>query len=92
MKQVTKMKQVAKNEMRDNFLRIFETVQHGEDVVIIGDEGKEKLAVIVPYQKYGQRAKGERTLGPLKGKAGFRMKESFEITDEEFLTLCEMCS
>ena len=81
------MKQVTKNEMRENFLRIFETVQHGKNVVIIGDEGKEKLSIIVPYQKYGQSAKGERTLGPLKGKAGFRIKADFKITDEEFLSL-----
>jgi antitoxin (DNA-binding transcriptional repressor) of toxin-antitoxin stability system len=81
------MKQVTKDEMRDNFLSIFETVQDGEDIVILGDEGKEKLAVIVPYKKYGQRAKGERKLGPLKGRAGFRIKENFKITDEEFLSL-----
>lgn len=80
------MKQVTKEEMRDNFLSIFETIQNGEDIVITGDKGDEKLAVIVPYQKYNKRAEGERMLGALKGKAVFRIKENFEVTDEEFLS------
>ena len=73
--------------MKDNFLSIFATVQNGEDVVIIGDKGEEKLAVIVPCQKCRRGDKSERRLGPLKGKAGFRIKENFKITDEEFLSL-----
>ena len=76
------MKQVTKDEMRDNLLSIFSDVQNGEDIVIIGDKEEDKLAVIVSYQKYNQRAKGERKLAPLKGKASFKMEEDFKITDK----------
>jgi hypothetical protein len=81
----TTMKQLTKNEIKDNFLSIPDIVQNGEDIIVTGDKGKEKLAVILPYQKYHQ--KSERVLAPLKGKAGDKIKENFTISDEEFLSL-----
>ncbi|MEZ4529157.1 MAG: hypothetical protein R2941_24860 [Desulfobacterales bacterium] len=79
------MKQLTKNEIKDNFLSILAIVQKGEDIIVTGDKDREKLAVIVPYQKYHQ--KSERVLAPLKGKAGYKIKENFKINDEELLSL-----
>ncbi len=76
------MKQVTKNEIKDNFFSIFAIVQKGEDIIVTGDKGREKLAVILPYQKYHQ--KSERVHAPLKGKAEYKIKGNFKISDEEF--------
>lgn len=46
--------------------------------------GKGYFAVIVPYEKY-KAPKKERPLGILKGKASFKIKDDFKMTDEEFL-------
>ena len=43
------------------------------------------MAVIISYQKY--KKKNYRPLGILKGKAKYKFKEDFKITDEELLTL-----
>ena len=60
-------------------------VQKGEEVIITNDRNREKLAVILPYHKY--HPKKERNLGVLKGKATFKLKDDFKITDEELLSL-----
>jgi hypothetical protein len=44
----------------------------------VGDENE-------PSQKYLK--KQERTLGILKGKASYQIKNDFKMTDEELLTL-----
>lgn len=79
------MKQITKNEIKDNFFNILKMVQNGENIIITGNQGQEKLAVILPYTKY--IPKNERVLGQLKGKAAYKIKEDFKISDEELLAL-----
>jgi len=79
------MKQLTAHEISSNFLSILKIVENGEHIVITGDNKYEKLAVIVPYKKYSN--KSQRLLGPLKGKAAFKIKEDFKISDEELLCL-----
>lgn len=79
------MKHVTMHEISSNFINILKIVQNGEDIVITGDQGQEKLAVILPYKKYSH--KNKRVLGQLKGKATYKIKEDFKITDEELLSL-----
>lgn len=48
-------------------------------------KSKRKVAALVPYNKHtsGQKIK----LGILKGKASYKIKEGFKMTEEQFLGL-----
>ncbi len=85
------MKALTYHEVIDNILKILEMVQNGEEIVIKSLKTQENVAVIVPYKKYqkkrNSKKRQERPLGILKGKASYRIKEDFKITDEELLTL-----
>jgi antitoxin (DNA-binding transcriptional repressor) of toxin-antitoxin stability system len=85
------MKALTYNEVIDNILKILEMVQSGEEIVIKNIKTQENVAVIIPYKKYQKKnnlkKKQERQLGILKGKASFKVRENFKITDEELLTL-----
>lgn len=85
------MKALTYNEVIDNILKILEMVQSGEEIVIKNVKTHENVAVIVPYKKYRKKVnstkKQERPLGILKGKASYKIKENFKISDEELLTL-----
>lgn len=77
------MKDMTAEEIQKDILRIIEMVQSGEDVLVTSGRTNEKIAVIIPYAKYRQQRK--RKLGLLKGKANFRIREDFKLTDREFL-------
>jgi len=79
------MKTLTQNEVKDNFIKIFDMVKHGEEIIVKGNQGQQNFAVIMPFKKYTE--KKDRPLGILKGKAKFKMKSDFKITDEELLTL-----
>lgn len=79
------MKTLTYTEIKNNFPQILDIVKSGEEIVVSAEKGKERVAVIISYEKY-QRKK-ERPLGILRGKASYNIKDDFEITDEEFLSL-----
>jgi len=79
------MKSLTQNEVKNNIYKILEMVKNGEDILIKGDQSKENFAVIIPYKKY--KVKEYRQLGILKGKASFKIKDNFKITEEELLTI-----
>ena len=79
------MKAITSNEVISNMLKILEQVQNGEEIIIKNAQNQEGIAVIIPYKKYLK--KQERTLGILKGKASYQMRDDFQMTDEELLTL-----
>ncbi len=85
------MKALSYKEVIDNILKILEMVQSGEEIIIKNAKTQENVAVIIPYKKYKKKGKSkekkERALGILKGKASYKIKEDFKITDEELLTL-----
>lgn len=60
-------------------------VLKGESVGITYGKNKKKVAALVPYSKYisGKKIK----LGMLEGKATFKIKEGFKMTEAEFLGL-----
>ena len=58
-------------------------VKNGEEIIIKNEENQENVAVIISYEKY--KNKQERPLGILKGKATYKIKDDFKITDEELL-------
>jgi antitoxin (DNA-binding transcriptional repressor) of toxin-antitoxin stability system len=68
-----------------HFSEVLNLVQHGEDVVISYGKKKEKIAVLVPFERYA--GKPERTLGLLAGKGSFSVHEDFKVSDDELLLL-----
>lgn len=79
------MKTLTQNEVKNNIYEILEMVKNGEDILIKGDHSKENFAVIIPYNRY--KEKKYRQLGILKGKASYKLKDNFKITEEELLTI-----
>ena len=79
------MKTLSIGELKTNFSAVLGLIRKGEEITISYGKNKEKVAVILPYDHY--RPKTERQLGPLKGKAECVIKDDFEITDEEMISL-----
>ncbi len=79
------MQTLTQNELKDNVLKVLELVENGEEILIRKGNNKKNIAVLIPYPQYKQ--KKERHLGILKGKASYKIKDDFKITDEELLSL-----
>lgn len=76
------MKTLAVGEFKSHFSKVLDDVKHGEEFVVCYGRKKEKVAVLIPYAKY---AKKPVRLGVMEGIATYRIKDGFEMTDEEFL-------
>ncbi|MFQ5709613.1 MAG: type II toxin-antitoxin system Phd/YefM family antitoxin [bacterium] len=77
------MKVLSYTHLKNNLAEILDMVKNGEEIVVSKNKGKEKLAIILPYEKY-KRDK-VRPLGILKGKASFRINNDFKMTEQELL-------
>jgi prevent-host-death family protein len=73
------MKTLTETEIKNNLAKILDMVKNGEEIIVSSKSGKEKVAIIVPYGKY--KTGKERPLGILKGKASFKIKDNFKMTD-----------
>lgn len=83
MREVHFMETLKVGELKSNFSHILQRVAAGEEIVIsFGKKGK-KIAVLVPYKKYVSSA--PRPLGLLEKKATLRIKDDFEMSDEELI-------
>jgi prevent-host-death family protein len=79
------MQTMTVGHFKSHFSQVLDIVQHGEDVVISYGKRKEKIAVLVPYDRY--EGKPQRTLGLLADKASFSIPADFKISDDELLAL-----
>ena len=79
------MKTLTVGELKTHFSEVLGLVRKGEEIALSYGKKKEKVAVILPYDHY--KPKAERQLGLLKGKAGCVIKDDFEISDEEMVSL-----
>jgi len=79
------MQTMTVGRFKAHFSEVLDLVQHGEDIVISYGKKKEKIAVLVPYARYG--GKPQRTLGLLAGKASFSISADFKMSDDELLSL-----
>lgn len=77
------MKTLQVGEFKKNFSGILDTVRDGEEITITYGKKKEKVAILIPYEKY--QKKNKRKLGLLENKASCRISDDFEISDEDFL-------
>lgn len=79
------MQTMTVGHFKSHFSQVLDSVQRGEDIVISYGKKKEKIAVLVPYDRY--EGKPQRTLGLLADKASFSMPADFKVSDEELLLL-----
>ena len=70
-------------EFKANFSAILDEVRRGEVVTVCWGRAKEPVAVLVP--PHLAPARRGRKLGPLAGKASFRLKSDFKMTDRDLL-------
>ncbi|MDA0836235.1 MAG: type II toxin-antitoxin system Phd/YefM family antitoxin [Planctomycetota bacterium] len=77
------MKSLPVGEFKANFSSVIKEVQGGEPVTITYGKKKDKLAVLVPYEKYVKQRR--RNLGLLVGKATFKINEDWKMSEEELL-------
>ena len=79
------MDQLTVGEFKSKFSEVLTKVLQGETVGITYGKNKKKVAAIIPYSKYISDKKIK--LGILEGKAFFKIKKGFKMTEEEFLGL-----
>ncbi len=79
------MQTMTVGHFKAHFSQVLDYVQHGEDVVISYGKKKEKIAVLVPFDRY--EGKPVRILGFLADKASFKIQADFKISDDELLSL-----
>lgn len=76
------MKTLAVGDFKTHFSEVLDEVKHGEEFVVCYGRKKEKVAVLIPFEKYWKK---QVTLGVLEGVATYRIHDDFDMTDEEFL-------
>ena len=79
------MNQMTVGQFKSKFSQVLEKVLQGESIGITYGKNKKKVAAIVPFKKYLK--KNSIKLGILEGKASFKIKKGFKMTEEEFLGL-----
>ena len=79
------MYQLTVGQFKAKFSEVLEQVLQGNSVGITYGKNKKKVAALVPYKKYMSDKKIK--LGIIEGKASFKIKEGFKMTEEEFLSL-----
>ncbi len=72
-------------EFKARFSDILEEVRRGAIVGVRYGREKKPVAFLVPPER--APAPTPRKLGPLQGKAGFRLKPGFKMTDADLLGL-----
>jgi len=79
------MKTLTIGQLKTNFSDVIQSIKTGKEFIIAFGKKKEKVAVIIPYNKYIKSKKIK--LGLLENKASYKIKDDFKIDDEELLTL-----
>lgn len=77
------MKTIQVGKLKHEFSAIIEEVREGEEFIIAYGRKMEKVAVIIPYERYLKNNK--RKLGELKKYGKLIIADDFEMSDEEFL-------
>lgn len=75
------MMQVA--DFKAHFSEVIERVKSGEEIIITYGRRKERVAVVVPYERYARTNRVR--LGGLEGRVTAEFAEDFKITPEELI-------
>ena len=79
------MQQLTVGQFKSKFSQVLEQVLKGASIGITYGKTKKKVAALVPYNKHISDKKIK--LGILEGKASFKIKRGFKMTEKEFLGL-----
>lgn len=79
------MKTMPVGEFKSHFSEIIEEIKKGEEIAISFGKKKEKIAVLVPYERYMRKSR--RRLGLLEKKGSFKMSSDFKSTESSFFEL-----
>lgn len=76
-------------DFKSQFSDVLAKVRNGEEVILEYGRRHEKIAVLVPYEKYRRLTSGnsKRQLGSLAKQVKVVFEKDFKLTDEEFLGL-----
>ena len=77
------MKTMQIGELKSKFSKIIEEVKSGEEITISFGKKHEKIAVIIPYNKY--KSTTLRKLDILSDKGSYNISDDFVITDDNLL-------
>ena len=77
------MESISVGELKARFSEILERIKKGDEIVISYGKKRNKVAVLLPYDRYV--SKQERKLGLLKNRGKCIIHEDFKMTDEEML-------
>ncbi len=75
--------EIPVGEFKARFSELLDEVREGRELVISFGRKREKVAVIIPYERY--RRSKTRKLGVLRDTASFQLSAEFEMSDEELL-------
>lgn len=77
------MQVISVGEFKARFSEILSQVKKGQEIVISFGKQRKKVAVLIPYSRLKRRP--QRKLGLLKGRASYRIRDNFKLSDEEIL-------
>lgn len=77
------MQVISVGEFKARFSEILSQVKKGQEIVISFGKQRKKVAVLIPYSRLKRRP--QRKLGLLKGRASYRVRDNFKLSDEEIL-------
>ena len=80
------METTTVGDLKENFSSILKKIKNGKSITIAFGRKREKIAVIIPYSEYSKNKK-PRKIGILEGKATYKIKKDFKMSDEELLNL-----
>ncbi len=70
-------------ELKAHFSEVIERVKRGEEIVISYGRRRERVAVLVPYERY--RETNRIRLGELQGTVSVQFADDFKIRPEELI-------
>jgi len=70
-------------ELKARFSEVLGRLRQGQEIIISYGKKREKIAVLMPYDRYS--GKPDRKLGLLKDRGRCVIHEDFKISDEELL-------
>ena len=79
------MKTIQIGELKTHFSEILNKVKNGDEIVISYGRKKQKIAKIIPFNR--DKNIKPRKIGVFKDKVKYKIKNDFEMTTEEFLSL-----
>lgn len=68
---------------KTRFAEVLKKVRQGEEFIISYGRKKDKVAVLIPFEKYQQTV--PRKFGILKDKGSFSLSDDFKMSEDEFL-------